>query len=65
MVSGLRAGCLAFRAAIVVSLCSATESSEQAKHTAPLKSPFLSLVEALVAKDRNGSDWPWGLPARQ
>ena len=65
MVSEWGAGCLALRAAIVASLYSATESSKQAKLTAPLKSPSSSFVETLVAKERNESDWPWDLPARQ
>lgn len=50
IMSGWRAGCLAIRAAIVTSLCSATESSKQAKLTAPLKYPSSSFVETLVAK---------------
>ena len=58
-------GCLALRAAIVASLCTTTESSEQAKHTALLKSPSSSFVETLVAKERNESDWQWDLPAQQ
>lgn len=65
MMSEWGARCLALRAAIVASLYSATESSKQAKHTAPLKSPSSSFVETLVGKERNESDWPWDLPARQ
>ena len=61
MVSEWGAGCLALRAAILVSLCSTTESSKQAKRTAPLKSPSSSLIEPREAKDRSGADWPWDL----
>ena len=50
------AACLAIKAAMVASLYSATESSEQANCTATLKSPSFSLVETLVAKEQGGWD---------
>ena len=53
--SGCGAGCFDLKAAIVDSFASATESSEQAKRTAPLKSPSSNYTETLVAKDSKGS----------
>ena len=54
--SGCGAGCFDLRAAIVDSFASVTESSEQAKRTAPLKSPSSNFSETLVAKDSKGSN---------
>ena len=49
LVSGCGDGCLDFKAAMVSLLRSAIKSSEQARRTAPLKSPSSSLVTTLVA----------------
>ena len=43
------AGCLDFKASMVSLLRSAIEFSEQARRTAPLKSPSSSLVATVVA----------------
>ena len=53
-------GCLAWRAAKMDGLVSATWSSEQANRTAPLKSPSSSLADTRVARGRGweGRDRP-------
>ena len=55
LVSGWGSGCLAFRAAMEASPSLATESSEQANWTAPLKSPSSSFSDTLDARNCRGS----------
>ena len=47
--------CLAFKAAILVSLNSANESSEEARQTTPLKLPSSKFIETEEASHCNGS----------
>ena len=54
-MSGCGGGCFYLKASKVLSFSPATESSEQARWTAPLKSPSSSLEETSAASDASGS----------
>ena len=59
LVSGWAAGCLDLRAPMVALLTSAMLSPEQARRTAPLKSPSSNLAETLLATNWSASGLSW------